>query len=179
MKKSVKRKPMRRHFHKALKGAKYGLQGMIFGSMDGVITTMGVLMGLFGASQSKEVIIVGVLAAGIADSFANATGFHVAEESEMIHTRREIWKSTITTFISTFIAVLLIVLPVIFIPNTLGIIVSGLLGCVLLTFLAFYVNKITGMSKHSCLLALEYVGLGVVVSLMAYGVGELVHFLFL
>jgi len=50
---------------------KEGLQGFTFGMMDGIITALGILMGL-SALENRSVVLIGVLVAGLADSFANA-----------------------------------------------------------------------------------------------------------
>ncbi len=69
-----------------------GSEGIAFGLMDGIITILGVLMGLIIVGD-KEVLIIGTLAAGIADSFANAAGLHVSQESIRNGGRIKIWKS--------------------------------------------------------------------------------------
>ena len=54
-------------------------------------------------THSKPAVIDGVLTMAIADAFSDALGIHTSEESENKHTRKEIWESTISTFLSKFI----------------------------------------------------------------------------
>ena len=68
-----------------------GAQGMTFGVMDGVITTLGVLAGL-NVLGDRAIVIAGMLIAGFADSFANAAGIHVSQETEGEHSQRDFFK---------------------------------------------------------------------------------------
>jgi hypothetical protein len=88
--------------------------GLIFGLTSGIITTIGLIVGLHAGTHSRLVVIGGVLTIAIADAFSDALGIHVSEESENRHINKEIWESTLSTFIakfvfaSTFIAPLLL-----------------------------------------------------------------------
>ncbi|MCD6445305.1 hypothetical protein J7L49_00770 [Candidatus Bathyarchaeota archaeon] len=72
---------------------KEGLQGLAFGMMDGIITALGVLMGLTPLND-KIILFIGIMVTGLADSFANAAGIHVSEEAETIHKRSEVWSDS-------------------------------------------------------------------------------------
>ena len=77
--------------------------GLCFGLTSGVITTLGLMVDLHSFSGSKLVIIGGIFTIAIADAFSDALGLHVSEEAEDIHSDREIWESTISTFFSKFV----------------------------------------------------------------------------
>lgn len=62
--------------------------GFSFGTTSGVITTLGLMVGLHAGPHSKLAVIGGVLT--IADALSDAMGIHVAEESENTHTKREV-----------------------------------------------------------------------------------------
>jgi len=72
--------------------------GLSFGLTSGVITTLGLMVGLYSGTQSERAVIAGILTIAIADSMSDALGIHMVEESEGIHTPLEIWTSTLTTF---------------------------------------------------------------------------------
>ena len=72
--------------------------GFSFGLTSGIITTLGLLTGLNSSTNSKLVVIGGILTIAIADAFSDALGIHVSEESENKHTSREIWESTFFYF---------------------------------------------------------------------------------
>ncbi|GAI78411.1 unnamed protein product [marine sediment metagenome] len=64
--------------------------GISFGTTSGIITTLGLMVGLNSGTHSQATIIGGILTIAIADSFSDALGIHVSEESEGKHTEREI-----------------------------------------------------------------------------------------
>jgi len=73
--------------------------GFSFGLTSGIITTLGLMVGLHSAVDDKLAIIGGILTIAIADSLSDAMGIHVSEESEAKHTSKEIWQSTFATFV--------------------------------------------------------------------------------
>jgi hypothetical protein len=151
-----------------------GAQGMTFGAMDAIINVIGILIGL-GVVGSKTTVILGILVAGIANSFGNAAGFHVSEETEGIHTRKEVWMSTIQAFIGTFAVTFLLLLPPLLLDLVTGIIVSVVMGISLLLGMGVFVGrrmktKGTGMLH----LAFEYTVIGLLVIAVSYILGNLI-----
>jgi len=115
--------------------------GLCFGSTSGVITTIGLIVGLHSGTHSKGVILGGIFIIAIADAFSDALGIHISEESENKHTHKEIWESTIWTFLAKFIFALTFVVPVLLFPLTTAIIVSVAWGLLLLAVLSFSIAK--------------------------------------
>jgi VIT1/CCC1 family predicted Fe2+/Mn2+ transporter len=111
--------------------------GITFGLTSGVITTLGLMVGLHSGTHSRLVVIGGILTIAIADAFSDALGIHISEESENTHTTKQIWGSTLTTFLSKFFFALTFVIPVIFLPLPLAIVVSLVWGLSILTFLSY------------------------------------------
>ena len=60
--------------------------GMSFGLTSGIITTLGLIVGLHSGTHSKLAVIGGILTIAMADAFSDALGIHVSEESEATHT---------------------------------------------------------------------------------------------
>ena len=77
-------------------------KGFSFGLTSGIITTLGLIVGLNSGTHSTILVIGGICIIAIADGMSDALGIHVSEESENIHSTKEIWESTISTFISKF-----------------------------------------------------------------------------
>ena len=86
-------------------------KGVGFGLTSGVITTLGLIIGLNAGTHSKMIIIAGILTIAIADAFSDALGIHVSEESQKDTTNKEIWASTISTFFSKLIIALTFLIP--------------------------------------------------------------------
>lgn len=56
-------------------------KGFSFGLTSAAITTLGMIIGLDSAMHSKLVVIGGILSIAVADSFSDALGIHISEES--------------------------------------------------------------------------------------------------
>lgn len=115
--------------------------GFSFGSTSGIITTLGVMVGLHSGTHSKVVVMGGILTIAIADAFSDALGIHISEESENKHTTREIWESTISTFLFKFIFALTFILPVLLLQLSTAIIVSVVWSLSLLGIVSYYIAK--------------------------------------
>ena len=59
--------------------------GFSFGLTSGIITTLGLIVGLNSGTGSKLVVLGGILTIAIADAFSDALGIHISEESENKH----------------------------------------------------------------------------------------------
>jgi hypothetical protein len=57
-------------------------KGVSFGLTSGVITTLGLIVGLHSGTHSKIAVISGILTIAIADAMSDALGMHISEESE-------------------------------------------------------------------------------------------------
>lgn len=79
---------------------KHSLQvGFSFGLTSGIMTTLGLMVGLHSGTHLKLAVIGGILTIAMADAFSDASGgIHVSEESENKHSMGEIWESTLATF---------------------------------------------------------------------------------
>jgi len=89
-------------------------KGVGFGLTSGIITTLGLMVGLTYGTHSKLAVIGGILTIAIADAFSDALGIHISEESENSHSAKQIWAATIATFISKVVFASLFILPVLF-----------------------------------------------------------------
>ncbi|MCX7996039.1 MAG: hypothetical protein N3A65_09790 [candidate division WOR-3 bacterium] len=115
--------------------------GFSFGSTSGIITTLGLMVGLHSGTHSKIVVIGGILTIAIADAFSDALGIHMSEESENKHTAKEIWESTIMTFFAKFFFALTFLVPVLIFPLPTAIIVSVLWGLALITIFSYRMGR--------------------------------------
>ena len=116
-------------------------KGFSFGLTSGVITTLGLMVGLHSSTHSSTVVIGGIVIIAIADALSDAVGIHVSEESESHHTTKEIWEATIITFLSKFIFALTFVIPVLLLTLTTAIIVSIIWGLSLIVIFSFYMAR--------------------------------------
>lgn len=112
-----------------------------FGLTSGIITTLGLMVGLHSGTHSKLVVIGGIVTIAVADAFSDALGIHVSQESENQHSTREIWESTLATFLAKFLFAATFLMPILLLPITSAIVVSVGWGLFLLGLFSFYMAK--------------------------------------
>ncbi|MEA2053233.1 MAG: VIT1/CCC1 transporter family protein [Euryarchaeota archaeon] len=144
--------------------------GFSFGLTSGIITTLGLMVGLNSGTHSKLVVIGGVLTIAIADAFSDALGIHISEESENKHTTKEIWESTIATFVSKFAFALTFVIPVLLFSLTTAIYVSIVWGFTLLGLFSFYIAKEQGVKPWK--VVIEHLVIALAVIIITHYVGD-------
>jgi len=113
--------------------------GFSFGLTSGIITTLGLLVGLHAGTHSKLAVVGGILTIAIADAFSDALGIHVSEEAEMRHTPLEVWESTFATFFTKFLFALTFLLPVLLLPLPQAVAVSIVWGLVALSIFSYHI----------------------------------------
>jgi VIT1/CCC1 family predicted Fe2+/Mn2+ transporter len=143
--------------------------GFSFGITSGIITTLGLIVGLSSGTQSKVTVIGGILTIAIADSFSDALGIHISEESEGKHTDKEIWQSTISTFLAKFIFASLFILPILFFDLQTAVIVSVILGLSLLSTLSFILSQ--KQDSKAWNVVLEHLVVAIIVILLTHYAG--------
>lgn len=115
--------------------------GLSFGLASGVITTLGLMVGLNAGTSSKMIVLGGILTIAIADSMSDAMGIHMSEESENVHSTKEIWISTITTFLAKFLFALTFVVPILLFELATAIIISVIWGFILIIISTYFNAK--------------------------------------
>lgn len=115
--------------------------GFSFGLTSATITTLGLMVGLHAGTHSKLAVIGGILIIAVADAFSDALGIHISEESENKHTPKQIWVSTVSTFITKFIFALTFVVPVLLLELSLAIIASIVWGLTILGIFSFKIAR--------------------------------------
>lgn len=147
--------------------------GFSFGVTSGIITTLGLMVGLHSGTQSKFVVIGGILIIAIADAFSDAFGIHVSEESENKHDSKEIWASTIYTFLSKFLFALSFIIPVIFLDLTIAIVLSVIWGLLVLSILSLNIAK--EQRKKPWKVILEHLTITLLVIIITHFVGDWIY----
>jgi len=118
--------------------------GITFGMTSAVITTSGLMVGLHSGTHSKIAVLGGILTIAIADAFSDALGIHVSEESENVHTAREIWGATVATFMAKFFFAMTFAAPFLFLPLARAVLSSLIWGFSILAVLSYVMAKAQG-----------------------------------
>ena len=151
-------------------------KGFSFGLTSGIITTLGLIVGLHAGTNSRLVIIGGILVIAVADALSDAFGIHVSEESENKHTVKEIWESTAYTFFSKLFFALTFIVPVLFLELYDAIIVSIVWGLSLIAVFSFYVAR-KEKSSPAKIIA-EHLLIAIIVIIITHYIGDLVAMFF-
>lgn len=145
-------------------------KGFSFGLTSGIITTLGLIVGLHSGTHSNIVIIGGILVIAIADAMSDALGVHISEESENKHSTKEIWESTVSTFLSKFVFALIFIIPVLFLQLSTAIIVCVIWGLSLITIFSYYIAKQQNVKPYSIIL--EHLIIAIMVIMITHYVGD-------
>ena len=140
--------------------------GLGFGIASGIITPLGLIVGLYSGTKSSLVIIGGILTIAVADAFSDSLGVHVSKETDHTYSRREIWEATLTTFASKFLFALMFVVPFLIFSVKTGVIVSIISGMILLSTFSSYIAKQRGESPWHAIG--EHLGIASIVIAMTY-----------
>jgi VIT1/CCC1 family predicted Fe2+/Mn2+ transporter len=146
--------------------------GFSFGLISGIITTLGLMVGLQSGTHSKLAVVGGILTIAIADAFSDALGIHVSEESENKHTTREIWESTISTFVAKFIFAMTFLVPLLIFKLEMAVIVSVIWGFSCLGLFSYLMAR--EQKAKAWVVVMEHVVIGIVVIVCTHYVGELI-----
>ena len=148
------------------------IKGMTFGLTSGIITTLGMIVGLDAGTHSRLAVIGGVLTIAIADAFSDALGMHISEESENKHTAKEVWESTIATFAAKFVFAMTFLAPVLMFQLQVAIWVSVAWGLLWLAVISYWMAR---DQKEPVLNVMgEHLGIAVLVILATHYAGDLI-----
>ncbi len=147
-------------------------RGIGFGLTSGIITTLGLMVGLFSGTNSKLVVLGGILTIAIADAFSDALGIHVSEEFVTKGKYHRVWESTFATFFSKFFIALIFVIPILIFSLKTSILVNVLLGLTLLGIFSYSIAKIRKTKPLKVIL--EHISIAVLVIIITYFVGRFV-----
>lgn len=116
-------------------------KGFSFGLTSGIITTLGLMVGLYYSTHSQLLVLGGILIIAVSDSLSDAFGIHMSEESDEKNKSKDVWEATFSTFISKVIFALTFVVPVFLLNLQTAIIVSIIWGFFLISLFSYYLAK--------------------------------------
>ena len=150
--------------------------GISFGLVSGVLTTLGLLIGLGVSTQSKAAVIGGILTIAVADALSDSFGVHLSQESSGTSTKRSVWEATFSTFFSKFFIAISFLIPVILFDLKTSVLVSVLWGLFLIGSLSILISKSNGDRKREILGVIsEHLVLFLIVVSSSYLVGYLIE----
>jgi VIT1/CCC1 family predicted Fe2+/Mn2+ transporter len=150
---------------------KEGLQtGIHFGLTSGVITTLGLMVGLSAGTHSTLAVLGGIFTIAVADALSDALGIHIAKEAENRVSARQVWLATGATFGVKFVTAVSFAVPVLLLPLGPAIVASGGWGLLLLAALSYRMARKQG--THPLPVIGEHLAIAAVVVVTTHLVGE-------
>lgn len=150
--------------------------GFSFGLTSGVITTLGLMVGIESATASKLAVVGAILTIAVADALSDALGIHMSEESVHEHTQRQIWESTFSTLIFKFFFAMVFLIPVLLLNLDLAVWVSVGMGILILGIFSYQIAK--EKEAKVKMVILEHLLVAALVVTVAKIVGSLVAYTF-
>lgn len=147
-------------------------KGFSFGLTSGVITTLGLIVGLHSATDSRAVVFGGILLIAVADALSDAMGIHMSEEATHLYPHKEVWEATFATFISKFLVAITFLIPILLLPLYTAIIVSILWGIFLTIIFNYYLAKQQNIKPLP--IVVEHLSIVILVIVVTYYIGMFV-----
>jgi VIT1/CCC1 family predicted Fe2+/Mn2+ transporter len=116
--------------------------GVHFGLTSGIITTLGLMVGLHSGTHSLLAVVGGILTIAVADACSDALGMHIAEEAENVHTTAEVWIATGATFLTKLLMALTFLVPVLLFSLPTAIRVGVVWGLGVLAVLSYQLARV-------------------------------------
>lgn len=143
--------------------------GLFFGATSGVITTIGLIVGLNSGTQSITAVLGGILVIAVADAMSDALGIHLAEEANPDTDHMHVWAATIVTFLTKFIFSISFAIPLLLLPLETAVIVSVVWGLLVIVVLSFFLARSQGESPFAIIA--EHSGIAVLVLVFSHYIG--------
>ena len=180
---------------KLLSLARDSFQGVAMGMMDGVITLLGIVMGVGVATGDSRLIIISGFVGGISNSLGTSVGFYTSEHAERgqqiqfykkkgrkkmrdadkyIHTKSEIYFETAFSFLASVVALVVPITPFFFsIPLIHAMGACFVISSGMLYLLGYNIGKLNREKPHFN--GFKYLLIGIFAALVALAVGELLR----
>ncbi len=113
-------------------------KGFSFGLTSGIITILGMIIGLNTATHNRLSVIAGIVTVAVADTLSDSFGIHISEEAE--GDMKE-WTSTIYTFLSKFSIALIFLISFIFMELFYALMFSILFGLSVICIFSYFLAK--------------------------------------
>jgi VIT1/CCC1 family predicted Fe2+/Mn2+ transporter len=143
--------------------------GLFFGATSGVITTIGLIVGLNSGTQSIAAVLGGILVIAVADAMSDALGIHLAEEANPDTDHHHVWSATITTFFTKFVFSISFAIPLLLLPLGPAVIASVVWGLFVIVVLSYFLARSQGESPLSIIA--EHLAIAILVIVFSHYIG--------
>lgn len=147
-------------------------KGFGFGLTSGVITTLGMMIGLNQVTHSSLAVLAGVAVIAITDALSDSTAIFMADETSA-HEEGSIWQESISLLVSKLFVGVSFAIPVLLLSLNVAVVVSTIYGVILLLGMSFFIAK---NDKHPIgKLILSHLSVAILVVIISAVVGYYVE----
>jgi len=150
-------------------------KGLGFGLTSGIITTLGLIIGLDSSTGEKTVVIAGILVIAIADALSDAAGMYSSEEAEK-KSPKKVWESSLATLAFKFIFALTFLVPVLIFQLSTAIIASVIWALFLITLFSLHIANVRNIKPQK--IVFEHLAITIIVIVASYFAGKLIGIIF-
>ena len=143
--------------------------GLFFGATSGVITTIGLIVGLNSGTQSITAVLGGILVIAVADAMSDALGIHLAEEANPNTDHLHVWAATIVTFLTKFVFSISFAIPLLLLPLGTAVIASVVWGLFVIVVLSYFLARSQDESPFAIIA--EHVAIAALVLVFSHYIG--------
>lgn len=152
------------------------LAGFGFGLGSGIVTTLGLMVGLVSGTGSKLAVLGGIITIAFADALSDAFGMHLSRKGVGEKDNKSVWVSTVSTFVFKSLFASFFVIPVLLFDLSVAVLVSVLWSVLLLTWYSHVLSNLYGLSFSKTIV--EHLFLAFTVVVGSYFMGLLVKLVF-
>lgn len=143
--------------------------GLFFGATSGVITTIGLIVGLNSGTRSITAVLGGILVIAVADAMSDALGIHLAEEADPNTDHGHVWAATIMTFVTKFVFSISFAVPLLLLPLATAVSVSVVWGLLVIVILSYFLARSQDESPYYIIG--EHLGIAILVLVFSHYIG--------
>lgn len=143
--------------------------GLFFGATSGVITTIGLIVGLNSGTRSVTAVLGGIMVIAVADAMSDALGIHLAEEANPNTDHAHVWAATVVTFLTKFVFSISFAIPLLLLPLATAVIASIIWGLLVIVVLSFFLAR--SQDESPVAIVAEHVGIAILVIVFSHFIG--------
>ena len=136
----------------------YRLEGIAFGLADGLIMSLGLIVGVAEATTNPRLVIIAGIIGGFANAFGNSIGFYMSQSAERglqihettkhgittkVHSKREIYLNSVFAFLCSVAISIALLSPFILLNMATAVISAFTLGILVALLLGFYIGELS------------------------------------
>lgn len=143
----------------------YRLEGIAFGLADGLIMSLGLIIGVAEATTDLRLVIIAGVIGGFANAFGNSIGFYMSQSAERglqiheitehgattnVHSKTEIYMNSAFAFLCSVVVSIILLTPFALFNIATAVIVAFALGVLVAFTLGSYVGRISLENSWLC-----------------------------